>query len=106
MLRESQMRKTMRMNTGKLSRENEPVEVTKSFNILRKIVWNACKQVKANQGSAGVDSQSLEDFEGDLSRNLQKLWNRMCSGSYFPPPVKRVGIPKKQGELATMVCQQ
>jgi RNA-directed DNA polymerase len=71
--------------------------MTKSFNIPKKIVWNAYKQVKANRGSAGVDRQSLEDFERDLSRNLYKLWNRMCSGSYFPPPVKRVGIPNKQG---------
>jgi RNA-directed DNA polymerase len=85
------------MDTGQLSKEDEPVEVTKSFNIPKKIVWNAYKQVKANRGSAGVDQQSLEDFEGDLSRNLYKLWNRMCSGSDFPPPVKRVGIPKKQG---------
>ena len=55
------------------------------------------KRVKANQGSAGVDKQSIAGFEADLSNNLYKLWNRMCSGSYFPPPVRRVDIPKAGG---------
>jgi len=73
--------------------------VTKSFDIPKQIVWKAYKQVKANRGAAGVDKQSLEDFERDLLGNLYKLWNRMCSGSYFPPPVKQVGIPKKQGGI-------
>ena len=71
--------------------------VTKSFDISKRMVWNAYRQVKANRGSAGVDQQSLEDFDRDLSKNLYKLWNRMSSGSYFPPAVKRVGIPKKDG---------
>ena len=71
--------------------------VTKSFAISKQLVWQAYSQVKANRGSAGVDHQSLEDFEKDLSRNLYKLWNRMSSGSYVPPPVKQVGIPKKDG---------
>jgi group II intron reverse transcriptase/maturase len=53
--------------------------------------------VKANQGAAGVDGQSVLDFEADLSNNLYKLWNRMSSGSYFPPPVRRVDIPKDDG---------
>jgi len=57
-------------------------------------VWEAYKQVKANKGAAGVDGQSIEDFEKDLSNNLYQVWNRMCSGSYFPPPVRRVDIPK------------
>ncbi len=73
------------------------MEVTKSFDIPKQTVWKAYKQVKANRGSAGVDQQSMKDFEKDLSGNLYKLWNRMCSGSYFPSPVKQVGIPKKQG---------
>jgi RNA-directed DNA polymerase len=58
---------------------------------------DAYKRVKANDGSAGVDQQSLTDFEKDLKDNLYKLWNRMVSGSYFPPPVKAVPIPKKSG---------
>jgi hypothetical protein len=55
--------------------------------------------VKANQGAAGVDGQSIEDFEANLSGNLYKLWNRMSSGSYFPPPVRRVEIPKAGGGI-------
>jgi len=53
--------------------------------------------VRANQGAAGVDGQSIADFEADLSNNLYKLWNRLSSGSYFPPPVRRVDIPKDDG---------
>jgi len=60
-------------------------------------VFEAYKKVKANRGSAGIDCQSLEDFEADLSGNLYKLWNRMASGSYHPPPVLRVEIPKNGG---------
>jgi RNA-directed DNA polymerase len=57
----------------------------------------AYRHVRANQGAAGIDDESIEMFEADLSRNLYKLWNRMSSGSYFPPPVMQVEIPKKQG---------
>jgi len=53
--------------------------------------------VKANQGAAGVDGESLADFEGNLANNLYKLWNRLASGSYFPPPVRTVAIPKRGG---------
>ena len=65
----------------------EPVGEAKPFNIPKRVVWKAFKRVKANQGAAGVDKQSIAGFEADLSNNLYKLWNRMCSGSYFPPPV-------------------
>lgn len=71
--------------------------MTKPFNIPKALVWKAFKQVKANGGSAGVDKESIEMFEGKLSGNLYKLWNRLGSGSYFPPPVKGVPIPKKSG---------
>jgi RNA-directed DNA polymerase len=71
--------------------------MTKSFEIPKVLVWNAFQRVKANGGSPGVDEQSIEVFESRLSDNLYKLWNRMCSGSYFPPPVKAVPIPKKSG---------
>src|SRR6201990_2782390 len=70
---------------------------TKPFNIDKKLVYDAYKAVKVNAGAAGVDGQSLEQFAQDLGRNLYKLWNRMSSGSYFPPPVKAVPIPKKSG---------
>src|ERR1700755_3600834 len=70
---------------------------TKPFNIDKKLVYDAYKAVKVNAGAAGVDGQSLEQFAQDLGRNLYKLWNRMSSGSYFPPPVRAVPIPKKTG---------
>jgi retron-type reverse transcriptase len=60
-------------------------------------VWEASQSVKANQGAPGVDGCSIEDFEADLKNNLYQLWNRLSSGSDFPPPVKAVEIPKSQG---------
>lgn len=69
----------------------------KPFDIPKKAVWEAFKHVKANQGAAGVDGQSIEDFEARLAGNLYKVWNRMSSGSYMPPPVRRVDIPKANG---------
>ena len=69
----------------------------KPFPVTKRQVWEAYKRVKANKGGAGVDGQTLEDFERDLGGNLYKLWNRMASGSYMPPPVKRVEIPKEGG---------
>ncbi len=73
------------------------MSATKQFTIDKWLVYEAYQAVKANAGSAGVDKQSIEDFEKDLKRNLYKIWNRMSSGSYFPPPVKAVAIPKKTG---------
>jgi RNA-directed DNA polymerase len=69
----------------------------KPFDIPKQLVWEAYKRVKANKGAAGVDRQSLEEFESDLRNNLYKIWNRMSSGTYFPPPVMAVEIPKKGG---------
>lgn len=74
------------------------VSKAKPFSISKQEVFAAYKQVKANKGAAGVDGQSLEDFEEKLEDNLYKLWNRMSSGSYFPPPVRRVEIPKEGGK--------
>ena len=71
--------------------------MTKSFDIPKRLVWEAFQRVKANGGSAGVDQESIEVFERKLGDNLYRLWNRMGSGSYFPPPVKAVPIPKKSG---------
>lgn len=70
---------------------------TKSFNISKRIIWEAWLSVKRNAGSAGIDAQSIKNFEVNLEKNLYKLWNRMSSGSYFPPPVRMVEIPKKAG---------
>jgi group II intron reverse transcriptase/maturase len=69
----------------------------KPFDISKREVWEAFKRVKANQGAAGVDGQSIAAFEANLANNLYKLWNRLSSGSYFPPPVRRVDIPKASG---------
>ena len=60
----------------------------KSFDISKREVWEAWERVKANKGAPGVDRCSIEDFEKDLKNNLYKIWNRMSSGSYFPPPVR------------------
>jgi len=69
----------------------------KPFDIPKQEVWEAFKHVKANQGAAGVDGQSISEFEARLADNLYKLWNRLSSGSYMPPPVRRVDIPKANG---------
>ncbi len=69
----------------------------KPFGISKRDVWDAYKRVKANRGAAGIDGQSIAGFEENLALNLYKLWNRMASGSYFPPPVRRVEIPKGDG---------
>jgi RNA-directed DNA polymerase len=69
----------------------------KPFVISKWEVWEAYKRVKANQGAAGVDEQSIAVFERDLKGNLYKIWNRMSSGSYFPSPVRMVKIPKATG---------
>ena len=69
----------------------------KSFCFSKKEVWEAYQKVKSNKGSAGIDGQTIEDFEKGLKKNLYRIWNRMSSGSYFPPPVRTVKIPKKSG---------
>jgi len=66
----------------------------KPYAISKHLVWGAYKRVKANRGAAGVDGQSLAMFERDLKNNLYKIWNRMSSGSYMPPAVRLVEIPK------------
>jgi len=69
----------------------------KPYDIPKQLVWEAYQRVKANRGAAGVDGESLTAFEKDLKDNLYKVWNRMSSGSYFPPPVRLVEIPKDSG---------
>ncbi len=77
---------------------NEPKQQDKPFQISKWKVWEAFERVKANKGAAGVDEQSIAEFEADRDRNLYRIWNRMSSGSYFPPPVKAVEIPKAGGK--------
>jgi group II intron reverse transcriptase/maturase len=69
----------------------------KPFDISKWAVWKAWEKVKANKGAPGVDGVAIEEFERDLKGNLYKIWNRMSSGSYFPPPVRAVEIPKPHG---------
>jgi RNA-directed DNA polymerase len=69
----------------------------KPYVISKQVVWEAYQKVKANHGAAGVDGQSIEAFETDLKGNLYKIWNRMSSGSYFPPPVRLVEIGAGRG---------
>jgi RNA-directed DNA polymerase len=70
----------------------------KPFVISKWEVWEAWEKVKANKGAPGVDGCSIEDFGADLRNNLYRIWNRMSSGSYFPPPVLAVEIPKSHGD--------
>ena len=69
----------------------------KPFDISKWEIKEAWEEVRANKGAPGVDGQSIADFEKDLKNNLYKVWNRMSSGSYFPPPVRAVAIPKPHG---------
>jgi len=74
----------------------------KSFDISKQLVWEAYRRVKVNKGAPGVDEQSLAEFESDLKNNLYKIWNRLSSGTYFPPPVRAVEIPKPQGGVRVL----
>jgi RNA-directed DNA polymerase len=69
----------------------------KPFEISKWLVWEAYRKVSANKGAPGVDGETIEEFEQDMQGNLFKLWNRMSSGTYFPPPVKAVEIAKRGG---------
>ncbi|MEJ2418367.1 MAG: group II intron reverse transcriptase/maturase, partial [Exilibacterium sp.] len=75
----------------------------KPFEISRGAVWDAWKQVRANRGAHGIDEQTIEQFELNLKNNLFKLWNRLSSGSYFPPAVRAVEIPKKDGKTTRLL---
>ena len=74
----------------------------KPFEISKRMVWEAWRRVKDNDGAEGVDEESIQAFEENLSGNLYKVWNRMSSGSYMPPPVRAVEIPKKSGGSRTL----
>jgi RNA-directed DNA polymerase len=75
----------------------ELLKMAKPYEVSKQVVWEAWKRVKANRGAAGVDEETIQGYEVNLKDNLYKLWNRMSSGSYFPPPVRTVEIPKKDG---------
>ena len=77
-------------------------EKAKPLPISKEMVWKAFKKVKSNKGSSGVDKISIEQFEGNLENNLYKPWNRLASGSYFPPGVKEVEIPKSYGKTRSL----
>ena len=85
-----------------LGNEDEPVTHPKPYDIPKRRVIEAYRRVKANRGAAGIDGESLGMFEADLTGNLYTLWNRLSSGSYFPPPVKQVEIPKKNGGVRVL----
>jgi RNA-directed DNA polymerase len=85
-----------RKHSGR-SRVDELKSSGKPFEISKRAVWEAWEKVKANKGAAGVDGVSIEEFEKDLRNNLYKIWNRMSSGTYFPPAVRAVEIPKSHG---------
>ncbi len=74
-----------------------PTSQVKPFDIPKQVVWEAYRRVAANKGAPGVDEENLDEFESDLKSNLYRIWNRMSSGSYFPPPVRAVEIPKPHG---------
>jgi RNA-directed DNA polymerase len=85
------------MAAGQLREHEEPASMIRPYAIPKRLVWEAFQRVKANGGAGGIDDESIEDFERQLGDNLSKLWSRMGSGSYVPPPVKAVPIPKKSG---------
>ena len=78
----------------------------KPYDIPKTLIWEAWLHVKANQGAAGIDAETIERFEKKLGDNLYKLWNRMSSGSHVPPPVKAVSIPKKSGAVRILGIRQ
>jgi len=73
------------------------LSIAKSFTIPKELIWQAYQKVKTKGGAAGIDQESIKQFEENLKNNLYRIWNRMSSGSYMPPPVKAVAIPKKAG---------
>ena len=79
---------------------------TKPYNIDKKLVYDAYKAVKANAGAAGVDKQTIEQFDADLMRNLYKIWNRMSSGSYFPPPCVPFPFQRRMADNVYWGCRQ
>ena len=88
--------------SGQLDIEDELLKKTKPFEVPKSLLWEAWRRVKANKGAEGVDEQTIVLFESALSKNLYRIWNRVSSGSYFPPAVKAVEIPKKSGGVRVL----
>ena len=82
---------------SQLDIEDELQDKTKPFKVPKSLLWEAWRRVKANKGAEGIDDQTIKDFGSDVSKQLYRIWNRISSGSYFPPAVKAVPIPKKSG---------
>jgi RNA-directed DNA polymerase len=80
----------------------ESARAVKPFGIAKRVVWEAYRHVKANRGAAGIDGESIEMFEANLKDNLYRVWNRMSSGSYMPPAIRLVEIPKKTGGVRVL----
>jgi len=92
--------------TGRVSQPGNGEELArpvKPFGITKRVVWDAYQHVKANQGAEGIDRQTIEMFEANLKDNLYRIWNRMCSGSYFPPAVRLVEIEGHRAWLGEVV---
>jgi RNA-directed DNA polymerase len=83
-------------------RREERARAVKPFGISKRVVMEAWRHVRANRGAAGIDDESIEMFEANLKANPYRIWNRMSSGTYFPPAVKLVEIPKKSGGVRTL----
>jgi len=84
-------------SVGQPGNGEELARAVKPFGIAKRVVWEAYRHVKANRGAAGIDGESIEMFEANLKDNLYRVWNRMSSGSYMPPAIRLVEIPKKTG---------
>jgi len=89
-------------SVGQPGNGEEPARAVKPFGIAKRVVWEAYRHVKANQGAAGIDGESMEMFEVNLKDNLYRVWNRMSSGSYMPPAIRLVEIPKKTGGVRVL----
>jgi RNA-directed DNA polymerase len=87
---------------GQPGNGEEPARAVKPFGIAKRVVWEAYRHVKANRGAAGIDGESMEMFEVNLKDNLYRVWNRMSSGSYLPPAIRLVEIPKKSGGVRVL----
>jgi len=90
------------MQSNQLPEQKEWGCMTKPYQISKQLVWNAYQTVRKNGGAAGIDQESIQAFEAKLKDNLYRIWNRMSSGSYFPPPVQGADIPKKSGGVRTL----
>jgi hypothetical protein len=90
------------INRSTKKKWEESMNKVKSYKIPKQLIMQAYLKVKANKGAAGIDEETIDEFERELKNNLYKIWNRISSGSYFPPAVKGIDIPKKSGGKRTL----